>query len=163
MDKKSTGIIAGIIVAALLLFGYIMYQKSSILSTEDKTPSWAEEPATTSVSNLPDRIVITAKHAYRAGEYIIAGEVPLPTACEILESAGTASADKKKVFVELMTSIKTGGTCPPKITPARFIVKVKALQSATISGTLNGREVTLNLIEAGPSENLEDFELYIKG
>lgn len=112
---------------------------------------------------ITPKTVVTAKHAYRNGTHIIAGEVPLPTPCHLLEATGAASADRKEVLVEITSSVKTDELCAQVITPARFKVSVKAAQNAKISATLNGQAITLNFIEAGPDEDLDNFELYIKG
>ena len=169
MDKKSTIIIAVIFIVALIGFIVISFQKTTLDTDSAKrdlasTTEWMNTPATPTpdVPTTP-RTVITAKHAYRKGEHIIVGELPLPTPCHILETKGIASADKKHIFIEFISSIKTGETCVQTITPARFRTTVAGDKNAVVSATLNGKEVTLNLIEAGPNEDLENFELYIKG
>lgn len=167
MDKKSTIIMVGIVIVAALFIIFVAFKKPTLdtngVSPEDvATTEWANTPAEpTSPSAI--KTVVTAKHAYRNGTHIIAGEIPLPSPCHILESTGSASADKGHVFIELTSSAPTGEVCAQSITPARFKVSVKANKNATMSATLNGNEVTLNLIEAGPNENLDNFELYIKG
>lgn len=168
MDKKSTIIIAVIFIVALIGFVVISFQKTtldtdSVKSDLASTTEWVNTPATPSPETTTPKTVITAKHAYRNGEHIIVGELPLPTPCHILETKGIASADKKHVFTEFVSSIKTGETCVQTITPARFRITVKGDKGAVMSATLNGKEVTLNLIEAGPTEDLDNFELYIKG
>lgn len=168
MDKKSTYIIAGIIAVALVVFLVISFQKST-LDTKPTVGNSAEVASTTSWVNTPaqptitDKTVITAKHAYKGGKHIIAGEVPLPTPCDILETNAVASADKKSVVVQFVSTVKTGEVCAQTITPARFKVIVAADKGAKMTATFNGQPVTLNLIEAGPNENLDNFELYIKG
>lgn len=169
MDKKNTIIIAGIIVIALAFIIFVAFKKTSVDTNESPaenigTTEWENTPAqVSSTSAITAKTVVTAKHAYRNGVHIIAGEIPLPSPCHILESAGSASADKDHVFVEMVSSVKTGEMCAQVITPARFKVSIKANKNAIISGTLNGKEIILNLIEAGPNENLDNFELYIKG
>ena len=168
MDKKSTYIIAGIIAVALVVFLVISFQKST-LDTKPTESNIAEVASTTNWVNTPaqpvitDKTVITAKHAYKSGRHIIAGEVPLPTPCDILNTNALASADKKSVVVQFASSVKTGEVCAQTITPARFKVSVAADKNAKLTATFNGQPVTLNLIEAGPNENLDNFELYIKG
>lgn len=166
MDKKGTYIIAGIIIFSVIGFIAISFQKSTL----DSNPlNSADTASTTAWENTPAEViatpktVITAKHAYRKNLHIIAGEVPLPSACEILEATAVSSADKQQVIIQLLSSIKSGEKCPSDITPARFKVEAKANKDATLSATYNGQPVTLNLIEAGPDEDLDNFELYIKG
>lgn len=169
MDKKSTIIIAAIIVIALTFIIFVAFKKNPVdtdelIAENIRTTEWENSPAqTSSTSSVVMKTVVTAKHAYRNGTHIIAGEIPLPSPCHILESAGSASADKDHVFVEMISSVKTGEMCAQVITPARFKVSVRANKNASISGTLNGKEIVLNLIEAEPNENLDNFELYIKG
>ncbi len=166
MDKKGTYIIAAIVVLAVIGFAVISLQRSTLDTTTSEkleyasTTDWENAPA--GVIATP-KTVVTAKHAYRSGEHIIAGEVPLPSPCEILESKAVASGDRTQVAVQLVSTVKTGERCEPAITPARFKVSAKAEKNAAITATLNGVPVTLNLIEAGANENLDDFELYIKG
>jgi hypothetical protein len=170
MDKKSTFIILGILIVAVIVFIGISFKKSSIdtdmsdMGDTASTSAWENMPA-----ENPDQIivtqktVVTAKHAYVKGTHTVAGEIPLPTPCHILEAAANISADKMTVVVALTSSVKTDEVCAQVITPARFKVTAKAPKDAHISATLNGQEVTLNLIEAAAGENLDSFELYIKG
>ncbi len=165
MDKKGTYIIAGIVILAVIGFIAISFQKTTL----DTKPTELDTASTTLWENAPAEVVvtpqtvITAKHAYQNGTHIVAGEVPLPSPCDILEANAVASSDKKQVLIQFNSAIKTGEKCSPEVTPARFKVNVKAERSAVLTATLNGNPVTLNLIEAGPNENLDDFELYIKG
>src|SRR3989338_9524573 len=162
MDKKSTYIIVGIICIGLTLFLIALFSRSgldvnNVPSGIASTTDWVNTLALPKEVLVTPKTTITAKHAYQNGTHIIAGEIPLPTPCHILETKGSASADKKQVFIELTSSIKTDEMCAQVITPARFKVSVKALSGAKMSATLNGQEVILNLIEAGPEENLDNF------
>jgi hypothetical protein len=165
MDKKGTYIIAGILLFAVIGFIAISFQKTTLDTSENaqniaSTTEWENTPA--EVVATP-KTVITAKHAYKNGVHIIAGEIPLPTPCDILESTAIASTDKKQVVVQFISSVKSGEVCAQIITPARFKVTATAEKNAALTATLNGQTVSLNLIDAGPNENLDNFELYIKG
>lgn len=160
--------IALIVLIAAAAFIYISMQTTELdtkqTETVASTTAWENAPAEKpSEVVVTSKTIVTAKHAYENGKHVIAGEIPLPTPCHILESSATASGDKKQVLVTLVSSIKTGDACAQVITPARFKVTVAAGKDAKMLGTLNGQEITLNLIEATPGENLDDFELYIKG
>jgi hypothetical protein len=165
MDKKGTYVIAAILVVALIGFAIISLQKSTLDTKPDaetaSTTVWENTPADVVVT---PKTVITAKHAWNGKDtHTIAGEVPLPTPCDVLDESVVVSPDKKQVVVQFVSSVKTGERCPSDITPARFKVTAKADKTASLTATLNGQPVTLNLIEAAPGENLDDFELYIKG
>ncbi len=164
MDKKSSIIIALTVVVALIGI-FVISLQSTTVDTRDaelaSTTAWLNTKAEN--IDVPTRATVTAKHAFLDGAHTVAGEIPLPTPCHILESSALTSGDKKSVLITLSSSIKAGDICAEVITPARFKVSAKADKSAVISATLNGQPVTLNLIEAGPNENLDNFELYIKG
>jgi len=174
VDRTSTFAIVGLLVVGVGFFLVLLFtnrEKSSGTDVPPEAPlnaDWTTAPATdgtTTANNVTvtPKTVVTAKHAYRNGMHIVAGEIPLPTPCHLLEAKGTASDDKKAVAIAIVSSIKTDEMCAQVITPARFKVSVKALQSAKLSATLNGQAVTLNLIEAGADDDLDNFELYIKG
>lgn len=168
MDKKSTFIILGILIVAVIVFVVISFKRSSIDTADTgnvaSTTAWENTPAEKPEPIVvTEKTVVTAKHAYANGVHTIAGEVPLPTPCHILDAVAKVSADKKTVVVMLTSSVKTDEVCAQVITPARFKVTAKAAKDAHITATLNGQEITLNLMEAAPGENLDNFELYIKG
>ncbi len=170
MDRKGTLLIAGILILAIIGFVFISLTKKSVVDTRvpvsetgSTTNDWINTPAQKPDEIMGQKIVLTAKHAYQKGVHIIAGEVPLPTPCHILDSALTVSPDKSQVLLTLTSTIKGDAACAQIITPARFKVSAKANANAKISAILNGQAITLNLIEAGPDENLDNFELYIKG
>lgn len=168
MDRKSTFIIVALLAFGSIFFLFILFTRGGVetptYSTDTaSTTNWLNTPAEHKEVLITPKTTITAKHAYQNGTHVVAGEVPLPTTCHILDASGAVSSDKKQVLLTLISSIKTGETCPDNITPARFKVSIKALKTAKITATLNGQEIILNLIEAGPDENLDNFELYIKG
>jgi hypothetical protein len=139
MDKKSSIIIAVILALAVIVFIVVSFQKSSLNTKSDtaSTTEWVNTPAEPSPEDpLTTKTIITAKHAYKNGIHTVAGEIPLPTPCHVLESSVSASADKQKVFIELLSSIKSGEMCAQVVTPARFKVSVPADAGATISMTL---------------------------
>jgi len=162
MDKRNTVLIAGIVGIAVLVLIVVMYQGSTIDMDADR--EWANTPAEEPKDVvITPKTVITAKRAYQSGTHTIAGEIPMPTPCHVLAASATSTNDGTKAFIEFTSSMSGAEMCAQVITPARFKVSVKANKDAEISATLNGQEVVLNLIEAGPNENLDDFELYIKG
>lgn len=166
MDRKNTWVIASVLGVAVVVIVFISFGSDTLAPKSSDTASttqWANAPAEPTDVLITSKTVVTAKHAYRQGEHIVAGEIPMPTPCHILEANGSATEDKKAVLIALISSVPSGDVCAQVITPARFRVTVKAAKDAQISATLNGQVVTLNLIEAGPTEDLDNFELYIKG
>jgi hypothetical protein len=161
MEKKHILYTILFIVIAALIIGASFYFSQKGGDVQNGTASvieglgdGAEAPKET----------VTAKHQYKDGVHIVAGEITVPTPCHILEADAVVNSDTspEQVTIRLKSSTKADG-CIQIITPARFKVEFKASKDAVIKMTLNGKPVILNLIEAGADEDLEDFELFIKG
>ena len=162
MDKRQqVWAIIGFVVIVALLFGvsYYISQSSDELKTGESQIGDIDGDVNVDVP----RVTITAKHQYRNGTHIIAGEIEVPTPCHLLET----NVIIKESFPEQVTVQFEVGTqaeiCAQVITSARFKVEFKVSENARISGTLNGKPVILNLIEASSEEDLDKFELFIKG
>jgi hypothetical protein len=165
MEKKNALLIGAVVLIAIAALAFLYMQKSKLDDgAANGTPlSWSETPAVGSSTDSEAERIITAKHAYKAGKHTVAGEMEVPTPCNILDAHATPSSDGKKVFIEFASSVKTGDACIQVITPVRFKVTAVGAADAVWSATYNGQPVKLNLIEAGPKEDLDNFELYIKG
>lgn len=166
-EKTNAAIMVSIVIVAVVVLGYLFirpyWSSQKNLEGVDNVPSWTEAPATTSSSLPSEKIIITAKHQWKAGSHTIAGEVVVPSPCHLLESSSSASADGTKAFLEIRASIAPGESCSQTPTPLRFKVTQKGDKNTAWSATYNGMAATLNLIEAGPNEDLSNFELFIKG
>ena len=162
MDKqRQVQAVIGLVVIVALLFGVSYYLSQNREELKIGESQLGEVDGDVQV-DVP-RATITAKHQYRNGTHIIAGEIEVPTPCHILET----DVIIRESFPEQVTVRFTVSTqaeiCAQVITPARFKVEFEASERASILGTLNGEPVIFNLIEAGSDENLDEFELFIKG
>jgi hypothetical protein len=59
--------------------------------------------------------------------------------------------------------LNTTEACAQVVTNQRFKIEARASKSANLKATFMGMPVELNLVEAGPGETPEEFELFIKG
>lgn len=145
-----------LIVAGMFIFAYL--KKSEVTEPiVEETPTPQEDVEYASIT------VITAKHFFIDGVHTLAGEIPMPTPCDLLEAeARVAESFPEQVTIDFNV-INTAEMCAQVITPQRFMVTASASEGATFKATLMGRPVELNLVPAGAGETPEDFELYIKG
>ena len=106
---------------------------------------------------------ITAKHQFKNGMHIIAGEVDLPTPCHLLTTTAQIAESYPEQVTINFTTKESGEVCAQVITPNRFKIEFTASENAVIKARWNGQPVELNLIPAGANEDLTNFEIYIKG
>lgn len=141
-----------------------------VLTTDGESTSSVDDRPTTTNATSSDGLtknLITARHQYNPDQslHIIAGETDVPTPCHILDTeVDIGESQPEQVSVNFTANVDDSDqVCAQVITPARFKVTFEASENAEISGTYNGEPVELNLLEVGPDENLEEFQVYTKG
>lgn len=149
------GVIWGIIIVLFLVvagtWGWVKFHNPSEPVPEVK----GEE-----TENIPD---ITAKHQFKNGSHIVAGEVNLPTPCYALDTKAVVLESLPEQVTLEFTATTQGEVCAQVLTTERFKIDFKASEGAIIKATWNGKPAKLNLIPAGPNEDLNDFEIFQKG
>lgn len=152
-----------IIVLIVLAPAYYFYAPEDMKfwksDTATVTPPM-NEPAD-SVKPMDERI--TAKHQFKNGTHIIAGELNQPTPCYVLSTDARVAESYPEQVTIAFTSKTSGDICAQVITADRFKVEFAASENAVIKATWNGNPVELNLIPAGANENLDNFDVFIKG
>lgn len=163
MHKHTITIAA--IIFVLIVVGMFTY---AYLKKNELEQPQVDQPAATSpeapIENPYAHITrVTAKHFFIEDTHTLAGEIMLPTACDLLEpEVVVMESYPEQVHIDFQI-INTTGDCPPQATPQRFKVSFVASESAQIRATVAGNPVTLNRIPAAAGETPDDFELFIKG
>ncbi len=156
------GKIISILLVIIITLGALFY------FGPDSMKFWEDQTANTidSVTNNPNNSQherINAKHQYRNGTHIVAGEVTLPTPCYVLTTSAMVAESFPEQVTIAFTSSTSGDVCVQLATTERFKIEFQASVQARIKATWNGQPVELNLIEASPNEDLTKFEIFIKG
>jgi hypothetical protein len=146
-----------VIVIGMFAFAYLKKQeiKNDVPLVSEQTPTGDVKFA--SITR------IDAKHYFINGVHTYAGEIPLPTPCDLLEANATVAESYPEQMRINFSVINTAEVCASVVTNQRFKVDIIASDKATVSATFMGRNVELNLTEALAGEKPEDFELFIKG
>jgi len=144
------------VVAGMFAFAYFSRPTDVPLGTNEDQMSDADGP-------YSDITRIDAKHFYIDGTHTVAGEILMPTPCDLLEANATVAESSPEQVTIDFTVINNAETCTQVVTPQRFLVSFDASPDATIQARFMGRDVELNLVPAAEGETPEDFELYIKG
>lgn len=158
---ENTKIFSGIGLAILLvLIGGTYYLSTREIATPATQTSQNEIPGTVLSEDV---MRINAKHSFKNGKHIVAGEIEVPTPCHSL-SVETLFRESDPEQVTLAFETKSDvDVCAQVISSRRFKIEFNADQNASIGATFNGEEAILNLIEAGPNEDLDNFDIYLKG
>ena len=106
---------------------------------------------------------IDAKHFYIDGTHTLAGEIVMPTPCDLLDSEILIAESYPEQVMINFNVINTADSCTQVITPQRFKVSFEAAEAASIAARFMGKQVELNLIPAAEGETPDEFELFIKG
>lgn len=151
--------IALVVISILLVGGFFYY------FAPDSMRFWEGQTAApiTANQNEPKHDPINAKHQYKNGTHVVAGTVNMPTACYVLNTNAVIAESYPEQITINFVATTSGDVCAQVITGERFKVDFKAAGDASIKATWNGQPVDLNLIPASSDEDLNDFELYIKG
>lgn len=146
-----------LLVVAVLVFGITLY--FSYFGGEE-IPALPEEEV---IGFTPD--IVNVRHQFKDGAHTFVGEIDMPTPCDLLNADGVVTIrEPERDLLELQfTVVNEADVCAQVITPARFKVTVGAGEDAEISATWNSAFVRLNIIEVGPEEDIDSFEVYFKG
>lgn len=159
--KNPVSLIISTVVIIALLFSAAYY-----FSTKEETQMpIVETPDNNQFSDdiHADRS-ITARHRFSGGMHTIVGEIGLPTPCHLLQHETVIRESfPEQVTIEFTATAKDVELCAQVITPQRFKVVFDASEKALITATYNGVPAILNLIQVDEGENLDDFEVFIKG
>lgn len=158
--NKRAGI--AIVAIVLVIIGFTVYWQFF----RDKSDQAAinNTPPVTQNDNVPDAKLITALHQYKNGKHIVAGQVDLPTPCHVLgQNESITNTTPRQVTIAFTSTSDDADICAQVITSARFKSEFSAPEDAIIKATWNGGPVQLNLVPAGPNDDLENFDIFIKG
>ncbi len=160
MTEKTKTLLGALFVVVLIVVGGTYFLSSREKSDELTQLPDKEVPGTVLSE---DAVRINAKHSFKSGKHIIAGEIEVPTPCHSL-SVETLFRESNPEQVTLVFNTESDAdVCAQVISSRRFKIEFNAEQNARIGATFNGKEAILNLIEAGPNEDLENFDIYLKG
>ena len=156
MNKKSVWALV-VLVLVIVVFALVATKRSDVeeeIEQEDQTEE--VEGAET--------VRIDALYAFENGTYTVAGEINLPTPCDLLNTDVEVSNDEKEAVLHFTIVNESEGDelCAQVTTKNPFKESFEAQEDAELSATFEGEEAVLNLIPT-TNQDLENFEIFIKG
>ena len=152
--------IVGLIVIIGGMFAAAQFLSPSHGDNDVESPN-DEVPADADM--YPGITRVDAKQFFVDGEHTFAGELLMPTPCDLLEVDAVVRESMPEQIHLSFTVINTAEACAQVMTPQRFMVTTQASADATVTADFMGRDIEINLIEPEPGETPDDFELFIKG
>jgi hypothetical protein len=160
MDKRTLILVLSLfsfIVVGMFVFAYL--KRAELAQLPVVTPPVDEE-----IELYPGITRIDAKHYIIDGVHTFAGEVVMPTPCDLLEVDAIVRESYPEQITLDFNVINNSEMCAQVLTNQRFMTSASATsREATVTATFMGRPVELNLIPAAEGELPEEFELFIKG
>jgi hypothetical protein len=163
MNKQSAIILISVVIVTVL---GVMVLRSSSDQMVQPQPA-ANQQATTTENESGIVRTIDAVHQYQPdqGRHIVAGTTTVPTPCHQLSAeTEVRESSPEEVIIDFASEQNDEEMCAQVIQNRRFKVVFEASEDAVISGGMFGEDrVELNLREAQPGQNLDDFQVYTKG
>ena len=160
MNNRS--IVAAVVILGLIIVGMFVFAnlKKAEIAEEDRASATTTEDQDAAYAGIT---TIDAKHFIEGNNHTIAGEILMPTPCDLLDWDVRVQESMPETAIIDFTVVNNAETCIQVVTPQRFLVTFEASPEASVRATLQDRSVELNLIPPSPGETPEDFELFIKG
>lgn len=157
MDTNSnmkSWLIGAIVIVLLALGIYWLVAPSTPEATDTtQTPASQEEYAQ----------MVNVKHQYKDGRHIYVGEIDVPTPCHSLVSSYNKDANNTTGYTLVFTSNTSSEMCAQVVTSKPFKLSFEAVKDIILSATLNGKKLRLNLFEVPDNQDLDSFNVNIKG
>lgn len=157
MNQRALIIAAAIFALVIgLMFGYAYMKKQELVEQQ--------APVVPVVDEQAESVRINAVHFIASGTHTVLGEVMMPTPCDLLESSAVVRESMPEQAAIMLTTVNNTETCAQVVTMQRFRVSFEASEQATVTATLDGKPVILNMKAAEAGETPEDIgDLYFKG
>lgn len=159
MDKRT--VILSVVIFAFIVIGMFTFAHLKQQELTQVPIAQPEEPAPTLL--YPEITRIDAKHYFIDGVHSYAGEILMPTPCDLLTTDSLVMESSPEQIRLEFSVINNSESCAQITTPQRFLITATASAEAEATATFMGRAVVLNLIPAAEGELPADFELFIKG
>jgi|GEM_PF-738030 len=161
-NTNTKKVVAGIAIVVLLAIGFTVYWQ--FFRANSPVENVDQNQVVTNEQSTSEARLMTAVHQFKAGKHTIVGQTDLPTSCHVLKhTERIAESFPEQVTVAFTTASNNSDVCAQLVTSVRYKIEFNASQNAVIGATWNGEPVQFNLVPAGPNDNLDNLDIYIKG
>ncbi len=152
MKKTIITIVSLIVLLTVVLYGYEFIFKKPVITS----------PTIDQNEEIPLQ-ALDVKEQYIDSEYTFVGRIPVPTPCHTLVSKVQPTAPGVFQIQVTITPPAQGIMCAQVVTDKDFKVSFDAPEGIEVTALLNGVVYDLNRFIIPEGENIDTFELFIKG
>jgi hypothetical protein len=151
MKKTIITIISLLVGLIIVIYAYEFIFKKPII-----------ESPTIDESSFPTQ-KIEIKEQYKDSTYTFVGSLDLPTPCHSLATTVNKVSDAKYQIQVTTIDPKKDTVCAQVITPKPYKVSFKAQADIEVTVNINGVEYQTNRFVVPDGENIDTFQLEVKG
>jgi hypothetical protein len=156
MSKKTWTITVIVIVALMSSIAiYTNYKANNIEEVNNERQDAIDE------TYLRPEITVNTKHQYKDGVHTYIGTFETPTPCDTYNAV--IDLNENGHVIEITHEPNEEELCAQVVTERQFRVSFEAEENVDAIATINGELVNLNVFEVPSDQNIEDFEIFIKG
>ena len=162
MERKhviASGLILVCIVAGMALYGLLSMKTGESTSIQHDERQFGKEEPYAGITE------ISTKHFFNTETqtHTLVGEIALPTPCDLLNwDVRIGESFPENITIDFSVVNHTE-SCAQVVTLQRFFISFRAHRDASLHATFEQRTIALRIIEAGPEDVPEDFDVFIKG
>jgi hypothetical protein len=154
-ETKKVGGLIWTIVALIVVAGGVYF-----LTMPNKSDDMTNVPVPGSDYYVS---VVQVKHQFKNGQHTYVGSIDLPNACYRLDSDIQTIANTDSAKINLSTYTNNEEMCAQVVTSRSFRLTLDDTRKLVVTGMLNGKPMELNIFEVPADQDIDAFEINIKG
>ncbi len=105
---------------------------------------------------------VNVKHQFKDGVHTYIGTIELPNPC-YLPLKTNLNSSENEMIIEINYSLNQEAVCTQQIIEEGFKISFEGQKNESVLATINGELVNLNIFEINPEDDIEEYEIFIKG
>lgn len=152
MKKTIISVLSLLVVLLIVVFGYELILKKPVI-----------ESPTIDQPGFTDILPIELKEQYRDAKYTFVGSITVPTPCHSVTSKVNKISEKEYEIEVKTTDPTPGKVCAQVLTEQNYKVSFSAPKDIVVKAKINGVVHEVNRFVIPNDENIDTFQLKIKG
>jgi hypothetical protein len=166
-EKNNSAKYAIITITAIILLGLIVWVVYAVKNGGSPVSFNDVNPSTTVPTSHAAEQTVNVKHQYKNGIHTYVGQIDVDSPCDKLSykviNDSSVTASTTIAFSTAASEMTSGGVCYQVITAQLFKVSFAGPQNEVVKATLDGVPVVFNIFEVPANQDLDTFQIQVKG